>query len=234
MQRWVVGFLGIAVLFLAAANLRLSGRIQQLEAQLAARTRPLPAPPLLPLDPDPPGAPTGAAAPPAPIVNGPGRPPAGSAASPPWNLLDSRDSRLDAGRKETAQALNDLSLKTLSLTLDQSSGAAVWRISPPGTDPEPATPAGRRPGFLGIQGEDVPGGGVKINGVVPDSVAVASGLQADDIILEYNGERIDTLAALTSKIVGAGEGSPASLRIRRNGVDFYQGVQLGARAGAPR
>jgi S1-C subfamily serine protease len=69
---------------------------------------------------------------------------------------------------------------------------------------------------------------------VPDSVAILSGLRPDDVILEYNGERIDTLAALTNKIRDDGEGSPVSLRIRRDGVEFYQGVQLGARAPAQR
>jgi S1-C subfamily serine protease len=63
--------------------------------------------------------------------------------------------------------------------------------------------------------------------VVPNSVASKLGFQKDDVILEFNGEAVPTLAALASKIRDVGEGSAASLRIRRNGTEFYQGVQLG-------
>lgn len=98
-----------------------------------------------------------------------------------------------------------------------------------GLAPEPDPAAGPRSGFLGISGEDVPGGGVKINTIIAGSVAEKAGLRAGDVILEYNGEPVSGLAALTGRIRGGGEGSPVSLRIRRDNTEFYQGVQLGAR-----
>jgi membrane-associated protease RseP (regulator of RpoE activity) len=222
MQKGTIGILAILVLFLAAADVRLSERVRVLEDQLAARPRPRPVPASPPEPasvPDP--APVSAAA---PIAKGSETPPSASKPAPSWNLLDARDPRLEElktreqkfVRAQTGTAVWSFDTVTGSLTLQQ----------PPA--PEPESLAGPRPGFLGITGEDVPGGGVKINGLIPDSVAMRSGLQPEDIILEYNGERVDSLAALSTKIRGAAEGTPASLRIRRNGVDFYQGVQLGA------
>ena len=96
-------------------------------------------------------------------------------------------------------------------------------------EPEPDAGAGRRSGFLGITGSDAPGGGVQINGVIPGSVAEQSGLRPGDVLLEYNGQPVSTLAALTTLVRGGGEGAPVSLRIRRENAEFYQGVQLGAR-----
>ncbi|HVR87431.1 MAG TPA: PDZ domain-containing protein, partial [Planctomycetota bacterium] len=139
----------------------------------------------------------------------------------------------NAIRREEATMGVEQRLKALELTLQSVSANGLPHTVLP-SEVNPETGAGPRAGFLGISGADVPGGGVKVQGLVPDSVAIRSGLRPDDVILEYNGERIDTLAALASKIQGAGEGSPVSLRIRRDGVEFYQGVQLGARSPAQR
>jgi len=140
------------------------------------------------------------------------------APAPKRNLLDARDPRLDEPAPKEEQRL-----KSLTLT---PAPAPPLPLNPSLQDAEPVP--GRRAGFLGIMGEDVPGGGVKINGVVPQSVASGSGLIPEDVILEVNGERMTTLATLSARIREAGEGSPLSLRIRRNGTEFYQGVQLGS------
>jgi hypothetical protein len=92
---------------------------------------------------------------------------------------------------------------------------------------EEPPPSGRNPGFLGITGSDAPGGGAQVTQVLPNTVASWLGLQKDDVILELNGDSVPTLAALATKIRDIGEGAAASLRVRRNGTEFYQGVQLG-------
>ena len=210
MQKALIGILGILVLFLAASGVRLRQRVLLLENELASGKRSAPSPAKRSAA----GQDATAEAPTPP------RP------SPAWNLLDSKDPRL-----ERPGSIQDTAPKKPPLGAPLSmDGATAWTASPQGTDPELQALAGRRPGFLGIQGEDVPGGGVKINGIVPDSVAGVAGLQPQDVIVEVNGEPIDSLASLTTRIRGAGEGAPASLRIRRNGVEFYQGVQLGANA----
>ena len=48
------------------------------------------------------------------------------------------------------------------------------------------------------------------------------------MILEFNGQAVPHLAALSEKIKENGEGIPAVLRIRRGANDFNQSVQLGA------
>jgi len=189
MQKWIIGVLVLLVLFLAALNVRLSGRVQHLEERLAATKKRKP--------------------PPAP--------------EPERRMPDATEPRV-----EKRTPVDEQTRKTVERVL-----SGIGKPSEvPFTlqSPEPELLAGRRPGFLGIMGEDVPGGGVKINGVVPDSVAVGSGLQPNDVLLEYNGEPITTLSSLSARIRDSGEGSPVSFRIRRENTEFYQGVQLGARA----
>lgn len=94
-------------------------------------------------------------------------------------------------------------------------------------DPAPSLPPGVRPGYLGITGGDAPGGGASIGQVLPETAAGASGLQPGDVILEFNGERVDTLAALSSRVRGAGEGGAVNIRIRRGQTEFQQPLQLG-------
>jgi len=93
---------------------------------------------------------------------------------------------------------------------------------------EEKTSSGLRPGYLGISGGDVDGGGARVAQVLPNTPAAAFGLQKDDVILEVNGQAVPNVAGLTEKIREAGEGLPAVLRIRRAGQEFTQSVQLGA------
>jgi hypothetical protein len=95
---------------------------------------------------------------------------------------------------------------------------------------EPKTSTGLRQGYLGISGGDAEGGGARVTQVMPNTAASAFGLQQDDVILEFNGEAIPNLSALSSKIKESGEGSPAILRIRRGGNEFSQSIQLGAQS----
>ena len=224
MQKGLIGVLGVLLLFLAAANIRLSSRAQVLEEQLALSAKRTPAasaPAATPL----PAA--GAESPPLPAI--PVAPTAASERTPEAKPAIPPGAARPVGASPSEQPR----LKIIAPTFDPGSANGLpFTLQPNG--PEPSAGAGPRSGFLGISGMDVPGGGVRIQSVVSDSVALRSGLLPDDVILEYNGEPIDTLAALTQRIQGGGEGSPVSLRIRRNGVEFYQGVQLGARTPAQR
>lgn len=83
-----------------------------------------------------------------------------------------------------------------------------------------------KPAFLGVSGSDAAGGGAEILNVIANTGASASGLQRGDVILQVNGEPVAGLAALSEKIRMTGEGA-ANLMIRRGGVQFVQGVQLG-------
>ncbi|HXX93728.1 MAG TPA: PDZ domain-containing protein [Planctomycetota bacterium] len=116
----------------------------------------------------------------------------------------------------------DQSIRRL-LTAQQLS---VYEGSP--ADPGPA-PAGQRKGFLGVQGADQDGGGVKVVQVIQGSSASASGLLPGDVILEVNGQPISDYASLSSRIQEIGEGVPISLKISRGGTEFYHGLQLGGR-----
>jgi hypothetical protein len=126
---------------------------------------------------------------------------------------------------QTRQSIRQILTPEQLATYDAQNGVTANVTVTAQADEPP--PNGRKPGFLGISGGDAPGGGAQVTQVIPNSVASRLGLQKDDVILEFNGEAIPTLAALASKIRDIGEGSAASLRIRRNGTEFYQGVQLG-------
>jgi membrane-associated protease RseP (regulator of RpoE activity) len=227
MQKGLIGILGVLVLFLAAVDVRLSSRARLLEEQLAtAQKRPALAPTPAPLSGPVPESPRLV---PVPVISTasvtkdhdpkPASPNAAPNVRPEENAV----------YRDQANLWLEQRFKALELTLHAGSANAL-PLTVLATEANPETGAGPRAGFLGISGDDVPGGGVKVQAVVADSVALRSDLRPDDIILEFNGERIDTLAALAFKIQGAGEGSPASLRIRRDGVEFYQGVQLGSRS----
>ncbi|HVR87379.1 MAG TPA: PDZ domain-containing protein [Planctomycetota bacterium] len=93
---------------------------------------------------------------------------------------------------------------------------------------EPRTASGLKQGYLGISGGDAEGGGARVTQVFPNTAASALGLQKDDVILEFNGETVANLSALSGKIKESGEGFPVVLRVRRGGNDLFQNVQLGA------
>ena len=93
----------------------------------------------------------------------------------------------------------------------------------------PPQVAGPKPGYLGVSGTDAAGGGVELQQVFPNTVASLAGLQSGDVIVDIDGEKVSGYAALAEKIRAGGEGKPLSLRVRRAGVEFSLGVQLGPR-----
>jgi S1-C subfamily serine protease len=84
-----------------------------------------------------------------------------------------------------------------------------------------------RPGYMGMMGIDAPGGGALVTQVFPYTAAAHAGLREGDIVLEFNGRTVSTLAALFESARNAGEGMPIILRVRRAGTDLFLGLQLG-------
>jgi len=227
MQKVLIGILATLVLFLAATNVRLSDRARLLEERLAAEK------PRNPSKRPPDASPTDPAARAESAAQVPASAPVPAPTVAPPST--ERVAVAELGRSATTAALDRMLGELEGKRQELSRSKMAWSpggrlvLADSAPAPEPEVLAGPRPGFLGISGEDVPGGGVKIQAVIPDSVALWSGLQPNDVILEYNGEPIDTLATLTDRVRSGGEGAPVSLRLRRNGVEFYQGVQLGGR-----
>lgn len=72
---------------------------------------------------------------------------------------------------------------------------------------------------IGVIRATVARGNVMITIIAPDGPAEAAGLQEGDIILAYDGAKLDTLTALTSAVEGTKPGHAVTLRIYKDGVD---------------
>jgi len=146
-----------------------------------------------------------------------------------------RDVRTHAYREElaTIESQTEASIRQLldpeQLAKYDHPGNATVQVQWSAPQVEPPLPAGVSPGYLGVSGEDVNGGGVRLGAVLENTVASAAGLKPGDIILAVNGELVPNYAALAAKVRSSGEGSPALLRIQRGGSEFTQGLQLGGR-----
>jgi S1-C subfamily serine protease len=95
-----------------------------------------------------------------------------------------------------------------------------------------------RPGFLGINGQDVspeaadafsvPEGAVIVE-VVPGSAADDAGLQAEDVIVALDGEPIDSMLGLSSRVLVRQPGDEVTIRFVRDGQEREVTVTLGER-----
>jgi S1-C subfamily serine protease len=95
-----------------------------------------------------------------------------------------------------------------------------------------------RPGFLGINGQDVlpeaadafgvPEGAVIVE-VVPNSAAADAGLRAEDVIVEFDGEPIDSMLGLSSRVLVHQPGDDVTVKFVRNGQEQQVTVTLGER-----
>ncbi|HEX6256678.1 MAG TPA: trypsin-like peptidase domain-containing protein [Euzebyales bacterium] len=95
-----------------------------------------------------------------------------------------------------------------------------------------------RPGFLGIAGQPVspeaaeafgvPEGAV-IAEVTPGSAADDAGLQAEDVIVSLNGESVDSMLGLSSRIQVRQPGDQVTLGLVRDGERLEVTVTLGER-----
>jgi serine protease Do len=86
----------------------------------------------------------------------------------------------------------------------------------------------QRPGWLGVGIQDVTPRfarghnltvkeGAYVNEVADDSPADSAGLNEGDIILEFNGKRIETADDLTEAVRGTAPGTKVSIKVNRNG-----------------
>lgn len=150
-------------------------------------------------------------------------------------LTEAQKAAIDALRRERDARIQELhatseaAIRNL-LTPEQLAkrDAAAPQVQVELTEAELA-PSGRPPGYLGIAGENAPGGGARVNQVFEGTSASRLGLRAGDVILGFDGEPLADLNALSRRIRETGEGFAATLRIRRDGLEFDQAVQLGPR-----
>jgi hypothetical protein len=258
MRRAGLGLLILSALVLAGWNAELRRRVGQLEGDLAAReaepAKPVPAPEPKPAPPEPARESVAAPEPvPAPVVEKiPAAPPARAVTD--WvrsgrllrisgvEALDLTEAqkRAVAALRKSAQEQSRAPLEVVA-RIEADTDAAIRNLLTP--EQLARLDAGNfvafqttsivsptsKSGYLGISGEDAPGGGVRVGQVFPGSVAAAGGLQPGDVVLEANGQPVASYAELVARFQGTPPGSPVSLRIRRNGSEFYQGFQLGTR-----
>ncbi len=93
-------------------------------------------------------------------------------------------------------------------------------------------------GFLGIEGQDVtaeaaeafgvPEGAVIVN-VTEGSAAAQAGLQAEDVIVGFDGEEIDSMLGLSSRVILRQPGDEVTVRYVRDGEERQTTVTLGER-----
>jgi membrane-associated protease RseP (regulator of RpoE activity) len=88
--------------------------------------------------------------------------------------------------------------------------------------------------FLGVTLEEeteYPEGGARITDVVEDSAAERAGLEAGDIIVEFDGRTIRGPRAVTKAMEDLEPGDEASLTVVRDGRERSMDVELGEREG---
>jgi serine protease Do len=74
--------------------------------------------------------------------------------------------------------------------------------------------------------------GALVAQVSPDSPAAAAGLEQGDVILSYNGEAIDALRDLTSKVANTHPGDEAQVMVWRDGDEVTLDVAIGQMPGS--
>jgi serine protease Do len=83
--------------------------------------------------------------------------------------------------------------------------------------------------FIGISGEDAPGGGVMVLSLISGGPADTAGLQPGDIVRSFDGARVTSMDGLVSALLLKSVGQVADLQIERNGSRRTVKVKLQAR-----
>jgi C-terminal processing protease CtpA/Prc len=125
---------------------------------------------------------------------------------------------------------------------DQPTGKSTDKPADKPTDKPAEKPAektnGKKRGFLGVRPGELTDdereelkikpdeGGVKIGEVIPDTAADGK-LEADDVILKVNGEKVADVQALVAALQGAGAGTEVTLSIVREGKRSEVKIKLG-------
>ena len=73
--------------------------------------------------------------------------------------------------------------------------------------------------MLGVRIEPADGGGVRVTGVTPEGSAAAAGIEAGDVIVELDGERIDAVHDLTYQLSLHKPGDRGAVVVKRNGEE---------------
>jgi len=71
--------------------------------------------------------------------------------------------------------------------------------------------------------------GVEVKTVTEDAPAARAGIHMSDVILEINGQKVDSSEQFTESIVGKAPGTKISLTVARNGVKQTMAATLGVR-----
>lgn len=79
---------------------------------------------------------------------------------------------------------------------------------------------------VGLSGE--PGGGVAISQVRPQSPAAQAGLQAGDVLLALNGQKVESVQQVIQRVHQLSPGDKVELKINRDGQEQTVAATLGA------
>ncbi len=145
-----------------------------------------------------------------------------------WEASRGREVRRLRGHAGLVGALAFLPEGRALLTAGTDGRVLLWGSRAP----EPAAPGTppRKAGYLGILGEDVPGGdGPVITEVLQGGAAERFRLAAGEAIVEFNGARVRTFALLAEQVRACAEGDDVRVRLRREGKEREVHVRLGAR-----
>ncbi len=95
---------------------------------------------------------------------------------------------------------------------------------------EVARPQGERSASLGtVPDFAFAGEGVRISGVTPDSAAEVAGLQAGDVLLNYNGEQVTDMQIYSNLLRQSAPGDTVQIDVLRAGQQFSVEATLKAR-----
>ena len=99
-----------------------------------------------------------------------------------------------------------------------------------GDDTVPAEGGGAYLGVRLTEETDHPEGGARITHVVDETPAAEAGLEAGDVVVEFDGETIRGPLALTRRIHERAPGDRVPLRVLRDGREQNVEVELGKRS----
>lgn len=85
-------------------------------------------------------------------------------------------------------------------------------------------------GYLGVGVQDLPdNSGVEVETVTEDAPAARAGIRRKDVIVEFDGQKIDGKDQFTASIIGKAPGTKVNLTVLRNGVRQNIVATLGLR-----
>lgn len=114
--------------------------------------------------------------------------------------------------------------KALTMTLGQVPGEAP-------AAPRTTLPAPKERGFLGVYLRQGESGQPVIDGVLPESPALAGGLRRDDEVRSVNGKAVTDSAGMIAEVGQHGPGDTVVFGIKRRGRTMRVRVTLGKRPG---